>query len=353
MKLINNQIKIKIEKSIYNNNLLFYTILKLLIKCKFTDKQLILLQDSLNKNFNLNKNKIKEILLNSLFLIEKTQKYEDFSILLNTIEFNDLRLWKDILEISIDLMLIKDLIIQESKVYANNQYKELIKNINDKLSLKYDLSKLNIPYGQRVISSLLIYILTETINRKTEYVLYTNQQNIKKISDKIKNITNNYKINCNNMFLLLINESINQSIISDAGQSYESRVKEVFLPFVDKFLYHTHDSNILSVEYDFIFEIDKYKCGVSAKRTLRERYKQNFENVNLLNVDCMFLVTLGTDLNKDKLNNILQKQGIYIVVAQEIYDSKIYMQNCDRVISSKNINRNKLYNILHILNKNN
>lgn len=49
--------------------------------------------------------------------------------------------------------------------------------------------------------------------------------------------------------------------------------------------------------------------GVSAKRTLRERYKQNFENNNLLgDVDYMVLITLGIDLNKDKMDNILAKK---------------------------------------------
>lgn len=49
--------------------------------------------------------------------------------------------------------------------------------------------------------------------------------------------------------------------------------------------------------------------GVSAKRTLRERYKQNFENNNLLgDVDYMALITLGIDLNNDKMDNILAKK---------------------------------------------
>ena len=49
--------------------------------------------------------------------------------------------------------------------------------------------------------------------------------------------------------------------------------------------------------------------GVSAKRTLRQRYKQNFENNNLLgDVDYMVLITLGIDLNKDKMDNILAKK---------------------------------------------
>ena len=36
--------KVEINDFIYNNNLVFYTMLKLLIKCKLSDKQLIITQ---------------------------------------------------------------------------------------------------------------------------------------------------------------------------------------------------------------------------------------------------------------------------------------------------------------------
>ena len=37
------------------------------------------------------------------------------------------------------------------------------------------------------------------------------------------------------------------------------------------------------------------KIGVSAKRTLRERYKQNFEDIDQLDVDYMMLSHYHTD----------------------------------------------------------
>lgn len=341
--------KIEITENVFNNNLQFYTILKLLIKCKLSDKQLILLQDTLIKNIKTNDKLLLEkiLLSNNAIASEGTSKYEDLSLLINTIENSEITMWKDMLDISIELMLIKDLILQESKSYANNQYKEIINGLNDKLCLEYDMSKLSLPYGQRVMSSLLVFALTDD-NRKSEYILETSGKTIKSFNEKISKLISNYNINCNNMFSLIMTESVNQSIISDAGQSYESRVEEVLLPIVDKLFGHSHDSKIPSVEYDFTFELNGKKCGISAKRTLRERYKQNFEDVETLDVDFMFVFTLGIDLNEDKLNNILQKNGIYVVVAQEVYDSKDYLKNNTRVLSSKNLNKTNLNKLLSI-----
>lgn len=339
--------KIEITEQVYNNNLQFYTMLKLLIKCKLSDKQLILLQDLLIKNISI-KDKVllqKILLSNNAIATEGTQKYEDLCMLINTIEHSNITMWKDLIDISIELMLIKDLILQESKTYANNQYKEVISQLNDKLSLECDMSKLSLPYGQRVMSSLLVFALTDDC-RKNEFVLEASGKTVSSFNEKISRVINEYKINCNNMFSLIMTESVNQSIVSDAGQSYESRVEEKLLPIVDKLNGHSHDSKIPSVEYDFTFELEGIKCGISAKRTLRERYKQNFEDVELLDVDYMFLITLGIDLNIEKLNNILQKNGIYVVVAQEVYESKDYLKNNKRVISSSQLNRETLIKLI-------
>ena len=341
--------KIKITDSVYNNNLQFYTILKLLIKCKLSDKQLILLQDVLLRNIKISDKILlqKLILSNNAIAVEGTQKYEDLCMLINTLDHSDTSMWKDMMDVSIELMLIKDLILQESKAYANNQYKEVISQLNDKLSLECDMSKLSLPYGQRVISSLLVFVLTDN-NRKNEFILESSGKSVKEFSNKISKLINDYEINCNNMFSLIMTESINQSIVSDAGQSYESRVEEKIIPIVDKLNGHSHDSKIPSVEYDFTFELNGVKCGISAKRTLRERYKQNFEDVDSLDIDFMFLITLGIDLNEDKLNNILQKKGIYVIVAQEVYESKEYLKNNSRVISSESLNKECLLNLISL-----
>lgn len=85
--------------------------------------------------------------------------------------------------------------------------------------------------------------------------------------------------------------------------------------------------------------MNNIKVGASVKRTLRERYKQNFEDLSNLDVDYMILVTLGTDLNEDKLKNILQRDKIFIIVAKEVYESKVFLKNSNRVISSEKIDK--------------
>ena len=164
--------KLEITEKAYNNNLQFYTILKLLIKCRLSDRQLILLQDSLLKNQKISDKILlqKVLLSNNAIATEGTKKYEDLCMLINTLEYSDIIMWKDMLDISIELMLVKDLILQESKSYANKQYKEVISQLNDKLSIECDMSKLSLPYGQRVISSLLVFALTD-IDRKSEFIL--------------------------------------------------------------------------------------------------------------------------------------------------------------------------------------
>ena len=328
----------------YRNNLLFYTILKDLLKCQLSEKKLMILQESIEQNNNLSCKKMKQLLSNDI-VKESTKAYDDLMILLNLANDGNYNMWKELLLVSIELLLTKDLILEESKSYARVKYKEKIEKIKDKLSLEYDMSNLEYPYGQRVISSLLVFALTN-IDRETEFILETSKNAIKVLNNNLKNIVQKYSININNMFMIIIDESINQSIKSDAGQSYENRVHSLLLNISDKVENHSHDDMISSVEYDFIFYIDGKKYGVSAKRTLRERYKQNFEDVDFLTVDAMFLITLGIDLNEDKLNNILQKNGQFVIVADEIYETKDYLKNNPRVLSSKNITKDVIKNLI-------
>lgn len=332
--------KINIDSKTYNNNLNFYSMLKLLIQCHLSEKQLIFIQKTVNDNLiSIQKDKtlMKTLIIDTNAIVKPdTEKYSSLNYFLNTIDTIDTKMWCDFIDICVDLLLVKDLILQESKVYAANEYKKELKDIQDLLSVDYDMSSIHLPYGQRVISSLLLYAFTD-INRKNDFILNSSETSVKNFSYKVKKLTNNYKLNVNNMFHIIMDESMNQSIKSDAGSSYESRVAQTIAPIVDKLFGHSHDSKIPSVEYDNTFIYNNKLCGVSSKRTLRERYKQNFEDVDLLDVEYMFLITLGNDLNEDKLNNIMQKKGIYIIVSQEEYDSRKFLNSNERVISSKNI----------------
>ena len=324
----------------YKNNLLFYTILKNLIKCHLSENKMILFQQLIEENKNLEYSKLIEFLGQNV-VNEKVRAYDDYSTLLNLCNSENCEMWSDLTSLSIDLLLSKNLILEEAKSYAKIQYDDGLATHKDKLSFGYDMVNLEYPYGQRVISALLVYTLTN-VDRDTEFILETSGKTVKKLNEKIRYVTKKYNINANNIFMIVMDESINQSITSTAGSSYESRVNSVLLNISDNVRTHAHDKFINSVEYDYTFELDGKTYGVSAKRTLRERYKQNFEDVNQLSVDAMFLVTLGIDLNEEKLNNIMQRHGYYVIIAQEVYDSKQYFQKNGRVISSKNLDAEKL-----------
>ena len=330
---------------IYEQNLYFYTILKNLVQVGFSENQLITLQTIILKNKNNYNNDfigLQKILLDSGTVIkEGTKKYENYLNLVNLIDEEKYDAWTSMMDVAIDLILFKDLILQEAKSYVIGKQKDNENRIEDKLCLEYDMSNLCLPYGQKVISSLLVFALTDA-ERKSEFIMKSSGKRIKEINSKLKYLINNYNINCNNMLLLIVDESVSQSIKSTAGASYEDRVKLSLMGKIDNLELHSHDSNITAMEYDFTFKLNGKKAGVSAKRTLRERYKQNHEDIDVLDVDYVFLFTLGTDLNKDKLENILQKNGIYVVVANEIYNERDYLKNNDRVISSNELSREKL-----------
>lgn len=332
--------KIIIDSNEYKNNLCFYTMLKLLIQCKLNEKQLVVLQMTIFDNksrINEDISCIKLLILETNAIAKSnTVKYNALSYFINTIYTTSVEMWCDFLDLCVDLLLVKDLILQESKVYAASEYKRELQNVTDLLSVEYDVSGLHLPYGQRVISSLLLFAFVDT-NRKSDYILKNSEQTIKNFSHVVKKLSVIYKLNVNNMFQIIMDESMNQSIKSDAGSSYETRVAHALAPIVEKLSTHSHDSKIPSVEYDNTFYFNNKFCGVSAKRTLRERYKQNLENVESLDVDYLFVITLGIDLNEEKVRNILQKNGLYIIVSQEEYNSKPYFKQNTRVISSANL----------------
>lgn len=329
-----------IEVKEYANNLLLYTILKNLIKCKLTDNKFIELEELIINNRNLGATKLIEVLKERV-IKESVKTYEDYLILINLCDDDNFDMWCDLTILSIELLLSKRALLDEVKEYSNSQYNKSISDVRDKLSLEYDYINLEKPYGQRVVSALLVNLFTDT-SRNREIVLDASKNTVKNISQLIEYNQQKYLVNVNNILMIVIDESVNQSIISTAGGSYEDRIYSVLNEISDKVIPHAHDKFINSVEYDYIFELDGKLYGVNAKRTLRERYKQNFEDVNQLSVDAMFLVTLGTDLNQEKLNNIMQRHGYYVVVSQEVYDNHNYFKNNKRVISSKNFNAESL-----------
>lgn len=346
-----------IEKEIYINNLNFYKVLKQLLKCKFSDKQLIYFKEML---ISSDKKTIDIFSYKNLFLENKEictpsiARYSDFSLLINLIDILGDEKWVNFIVVGLDLLSIKELILVEAKQYTKNYYEKSILEIKDKLSIKYDVLSLDIPYGKRVLSKLLAFFIcdsSEFVNSTQDIMLSKifNRKEIKELKDKFNELKLKYKISIEGIYSLIISESVNQSILSEAGSSYENRVSQTLLNVAEKLEGHSHDKNINSHEYDFKFTIEDKEIGVSAKKTLRERYKQNFEDVSLLEVDYMCLITLGIDLNEAKLNNILAKEKYFIIVSDEIFQNTKYLKENSRVLSSKNLTKENIKKLINNL----
>lgn len=190
-------------------NLYFYKIIKTLTRIHLTEIQLIKLQIAVFKNKEIYKaNELQKFLLNTGIVKESTPKYKDYQKLINLINSNNYDAWTSMIDIGIDLILFKDLILEEAKAYVINKNKEVEKNIDEKLNLAYDTSKLCTNYNQKTMSALSAYTLTNT-ERKSMLIMNTSNKIIKEIQHKLKCIAGNYNINCNNIMPLIISESTN------------------------------------------------------------------------------------------------------------------------------------------------
>lgn len=58
-------------------------------------------------------------------------------------------------------------------------------------------------------------------------------------------------------------------------------------------------------------------------------------------IDVMIQITLGVDLNKEKAETI-RKNGVYLFVANEIYESRLFLQKIDGVLPVRELNLNTL-----------
>lgn len=205
---------------------------------------------------------------------------------------------------------------------VNNSLQSAISN-NCPLSIATDTLSSNIAYTSRI--SLMNYIN----NYFTNLGYSSNQLEI-----ILNSFINTYlTIDVKGVFIQILSQCMNQSIVSAAGGSYEDRVLNKLLQSINQNDIDQgpiHDSKINSVEYDFKITIGSKEIGVSAKRTLRERYKQNFEEHSLLDVDRIILVTLGIDLPDNKISNLIQKD-YPVFVSDEIYNSRQSLINSTHV----------------------
>jgi len=232
--------------------------------------------------------------------------------------------------------MIKDLLLQEAK------FKDLLdisrlENL-DPLSLEYDKITIYSPYSTRVNGALLSLIFFNKLeNRETNFISKDAElfiQNLSKNAIYLKD----KGVEPNQIFMLMFNESINQSIISDSGSNYEERILSVLtsIGIDENKIQKMHDKDDSSTEFDFFFELKNKTYGIGAKRTLRERYKQFIKTAQMTTIDVMIEITLGIDLTKEKVKAI-RNHHVFLFVADEVYISEQYLQDIDGVYSSKDL----------------
>jgi hypothetical protein len=238
---------------------------------------------------------------------------------------------------SLHLYLIKDLLLSEAKIKETIDTQK-IANL-DPLSLDYDRRSLLRPYTTRVNGALLALLFFSRLESREINLISSDAYNfMKQLSDdalELKNIG----LEANHIFMLMFSESINQSIISDSGSNYEERILSVLhkIGIPANSIRKMHDPEDKSTEFDFFFTLDNRSYGIGAKRTLRERYKQFIKTSLSSHIDVSIEITLGLDLNEEKAKTIVN-YGTIIFVADEIYQSRSFLQKIDSVYSVADLN---------------
>ena len=268
-------------------NLNFNSFFKHIVKLSPNDTQI----DAMLENINLLKNgKIDFIAkdLEKIFLKKsknsnshnaKIEQIRDITSRFRGIDDIELFIF------SIELYQMKDLLLQEAKITKSSELENLI-NL-DPLSLAYDKISILKPYTTRVSSALLALLFFDKLDKKeTNFMSESSYEFIAKLSKsaiKFKSIG----LEPNQIFMLMFSEVVNQSIISDSGSNYESRILSVLNKNGISNINKNHDKNDKSTEFDFFFEIDGKTYGIGAKRTLRERYKQFIKTAITSKIDVM------------------------------------------------------------------
>lgn len=316
--LLYRTVKEVIQSKISNNHILkLIEQLKLLINSRedFETKKIILLDfaQSLSSSKNV-QNRLAELIENSII--------ED-------IHFN-------VFKLSLNILRFKDYILEKSKLYSENF--KVCDDIHI-MDFQYDQNMLNLPYAIRVSGALLIKVLFTEIEKNENDFYSSLTSDIRKINE----------IDPETILQIIFAESASQAIRSLSGSGYEHRFETLLNANNLSYNGQCFDKNIKAVEYDFKITLENgKKIGVSAKRTLRERYKQNHENITDLEVNAMILVTLGIDLNKAKVDYILEKENHYIFVASDLYKKIDYFHNNRRVFALNDLNKETLNQMFEI-----
>lgn len=329
-----------VDKEKFQINFKFYTFLKILnsndgltklqLKETFT-----LISDSKNKDTFLTifkssimakiKSEQKKIILNELLLsIENKVDYKVFVL-------------------SIYILIFKPLLMEYSKLIELDSILEG----SHLLSLKRDNYTKNMPYSFRVNGALISLIFFDFIDKRDKSHFPTSDYQDKFLT----NLFDQYEslkslgLEANQMFMIMFQESISQSIRSSAGANLEDLVVRLLLNEGIKDIDKKLDSNNHEVEYDHFFTLEGKKYGISTKRTMRERYKQ-FKKTKTAEADIFIHITSGLDLNETKATTITSDSfGCYIFVFPEIYEESEYMLQNNKIFSTTLLTKDTLLSL--------
>jgi hypothetical protein len=266
---------------------------------------------------------------------KKALTFEELLPLLE--EMDDL----EALNLSCKLIDLKPLLLEEAKLISQTKQTSLGKY--HPLSIEYDRITVTIPYTTRVSGALIAMILFQKIeDGNTTFLSQIAKDYAEEIVESSKKLLNN-GVSLEEMFLLMFTESVNQSIISLSGSNYEDRITEVLVEqgIPRESISKVHDDNDRSTEFDHIFTYQGKKIGIGAKRTLRERYKQFIKTSLMSELDIMIEITLGLDLTTEKAKSI-RAHGVYLFVADEIYQQRKDLQEMDGIFSASDFNINAI-----------
>jgi hypothetical protein len=327
-----NKVNIKREK--LDANFKLYLFLKELNgSVKLSDSEINSFLETYFTNQKLNYKKMFSVLINLADRFSDKKK-APLSALLYQIK-NDIEM--QIFIFALKLIQIKPLLLAEAKLTEIAGLSKL-KNINQ-LSIEYDTISKGRPYYTRVNGALLSLLFFSKLEEKDAgFISESTEQYIATLFQQYANLKEK-GLEPNQMFMLMFSESINQSIISDAGSSYEDRIYNILIGLGIKSasIRKLHDENDSSTEFDFFFKLGKKSYGIGAKRTLRERYKQFIKTAQMSKLDVMIEITLGLDLSEEKAKSI-RNHNVYLFVADEIYASKEYLQRIDGIYPAGDLN---------------
>ena len=331
--------KIVISQNKLDINLQFYVFLKTIVKLKPVKTKILKIFE-LHNLFLKNKtsfiNKIQE-------LFTSKQDIQNLEMIIERLN-SDIDI--ELFIFSLRLYEIKDLLLNESKIQKDINIEKL-KHINP-LSIEYDKISVCKPYTTRVYGAILTLMFFEKLQQGD--VNFMSQDACEMLASMATEMCKFKKLGLetNQIFMLIFIECLNQSIISDSGVDYETRILSILTKLGIKNISKEHDTADASMEFDFFFEFNNKTFGIGAKRTLRERYKQFIHTSISSDIDIMIEITLGIDLNEDKANIITNQYKTYIFVADEIYSNKSYLQNNPMIFSVKDLNIKTLTELSNI-----